>query len=188
MNAVFNTLLTFLRKSDFLRHWRCVNWLTHKTHKSFYIYEDNYRRCLCKLFSFLSYHLNHTLSTSIPEYWRSLLTGASASSSPLWHQDGLPEALLCADCFGLCSVAQYALADHYILCFPGGSGGEESACSAGDPGWIPGSGRSPGEGNGHPLQYSCLENSMDRGSWWATVQGVTKSQTWLCTHTHIINI
>ena len=51
------------------------------------------------------------------------------------------------------------------------------ACNAGDLGSIPGSGRSPGEGNGNPLQYSCLENSMDRGVWWATVQGVAKSQT-----------
>ena len=52
-----------------------------------------------------------------------------------------------------------------------------SACSAGDPGSIPGLGRSPGEGNGNPLQYSCLENSMDGGAWWATVHGVAKSQT-----------
>ena len=48
-------------------------------------------------------------------------------------------------------------------------GGKESACNAGDPGLTPGSGRSPGEGNGNPLQYSCLENSMDRGAWQATV-------------------
>ena len=50
--------------------------------------------------------------------------------------------------------------------FPSSSDGKESACNAGDPGSIPGSGRSPGEGNGYPLQYSCLENSMDRGAWW----------------------
>ena len=50
------------------------------------------------------------------------------------------------------------------------------AISAGDLGMIPGSGRSPGEGNGYPLQCFCLENSMDRGVWWATVHGVTKSQ------------
>ena len=61
--------------------------------------------------------------------------------------------------------------------FPGGSDGKASAYNAGDPGLIPGSGRSPGEGNGNPLQYSCLENSMDREAWWATVHGVTKSQT-----------
>ena len=54
--------------------------------------------------------------------------------------------------------------------------GKESACNAGDPGSIPGSGRSPGEGIGNPLQYSCLENSMDRGACWAT-HGITKSQT-----------
>ena len=47
------------------------------------------------------------------------------------------------------------------------------------PGLIPGSGRSPGEGHGNPLQYSCLQNPMDRGPWWATVHGVTKSQTHL---------
>ena len=57
----------------------------------------------------------------------------------------------------------------------GGSDSKESACSTGDPGLIPGSGRSPGEGNGYPLQYSCLENSMDRGAWWAKVHGVAKN-------------
>ena len=60
--------------------------------------------------------------------------------------------------------------------FPGGSDDKASACNAGDLGFIPGSGRSPGEGDGSPLQYSCLENPMDRGVWWATVQGVTKSR------------
>ena len=60
---------------------------------------------------------------------------------------------------------------------PGDSDGKESACSAGDQGSIPWLGRSPGEGNGCPLQYSCLENPMERGAWWATVHGVTKNQT-----------
>ena len=59
--------------------------------------------------------------------------------------------------------------------FPGGSDSKESACNEGDVVSISESGRSPGEGNGYPLQYSCLENSMDRGAWWATVHGVTKS-------------
>ena len=54
-----------------------------------------------------------------------------------------------------------------------------SACIVGDLGLIPGSGRSPGEGNGNPLQYSCLENPMDGGAWWAIVHGVTKSRTTL---------
>ena len=61
--------------------------------------------------------------------------------------------------------------------FPGGSDGKESACNAGDLGLIPGLGRSPGEGNGDPFQYFCMENSMDRGTWWTTVNEVAKSQT-----------
>ena len=67
--------------------------------------------------------------------------------------------------------------------FPGGSEVKASACNAGDVGLIPESGRSPGEGNGNPLQYSCLENSMDRGAWWATVHRVAKSQTQLSNFT-----
>ena len=59
--------------------------------------------------------------------------------------------------------------------FPSGSEGKESAYSVGDLGLMPGLGRSPGERNGCPLQYSCLENSMDRGAWWATAYGVTES-------------
>ena len=59
--------------------------------------------------------------------------------------------------------------------FPGGSDGKESACIVGDPGSITGSERSPGEGNGYPLQYSCLKDSMDRGAWWTIVHGVAKS-------------
>ena len=62
----------------------------------------------------------------------------------------------------------------WILGFPGGSVGKESACHAGDPVSIPGLGRPPGEGNGNPLQYSYLENPMDRGVWQATVHGVTR--------------
>ena len=61
--------------------------------------------------------------------------------------------------------------------FPGGSDGKESACNAEDPGSIPGLGRSLGEGNGNPLQYSYLENSMDTGAWWVMAHRVTKSQT-----------
>ena len=64
-------------------------------------------------------------------------------------------------------------------CFPCSSGGKESACSAGDPGSVPGLGRSPGEGNGNPLQYPCLENLTDRGAWWAAIHGVAKSPAWL---------
>ena len=63
----------------------------------------------------------------------------------------------------------------WTIVFPGGSDGKESACNVEDPGSIPGLGRSSGERNGNPLQYSCLENPMDRGVWWATVHGVTES-------------
>ena len=67
---------------------------------------------------------------------------------------------------------------HAFMCgFPGGSDGKESACDAGDLGSIPESGRTPGEGNGYPLQYSCVGNPMDKGPWQATVHGVAKSQT-----------
>ena len=78
-----------------------------------------------------------------------------------------------------------------FLGFPGGSENKESACNAGDLGSIPGLGRSPGEGNSYPLQYSCLENSIDREAWQVTVYGVTKSWaftflslTFIYTHTH----
>ena len=65
----------------------------------------------------------------------------------------------------------------HVLGFLDGSDGKESAYNAGDLGSIPGSGRSPGERHGNPLQYSCLENPMDRGAWWAVVNGVTQSDT-----------
>ena len=71
---------------------------------------------------------------------------------------------------------------------PSDSVGTESTCKAADAGLMPGSGRSPGKGNGNPLQYSCLRNPMDRGAWQATVRGVAKSQTrleQLSTHTHM---
>ena len=63
--------------------------------------------------------------------------------------------------------------------FPGGSDCKESACNVGAPGSIPGLGRSPGEGNGNPLQYSCLENFIDRGAWRAKVHGVAESWNWM---------
>ena len=70
------------------------------------------------------------------------------------------------------------------MSFPGSSDGKESACNAGDPGLIPGSGRSPGEGNCNPLQYSCLENPTDRGAWQVTPHEVAESDmTERLTHT-----
>ena len=72
--------------------------------------------------------------------------------------------------------------------FPGGSEVKASACNVGDLGLIPGLGRSPGEGNGNLLQYSCLENLMDGGAWWAKVHGVAKSQTRLSDFTFTLTV
>ena len=75
------------------------------------------------------------------------------------------------------------------LGFPGSSNSKESACSEGDPGSISGLGRSPGEGNGHPLLYSCLENSMGRGACWATVHEVAESDmTERLTHEILLSV
>ena len=73
--------------------------------------------------------------------------------------------------------------------FPGGSDSKESAYNAGDTGLIPGLGRSPGEGTGSPLQYSCLENALGRGAWWATVHEVAKESNMaeqLSMHAHMM--
>ena len=72
--------------------------------------------------------------------------------------------------------------------FPGGSDSKVSVYNAGDPGSIPGLGRSPGEGNGNPLQYYCLENRMDRGAWQAKVHGVAKSRTQLSNFTFTFRV
>ena len=72
-----------------------------------------------------------------------------------------------------------------FLSILGSSDGNVSACNGGDLGLIPGSGRSPGEGNGNPLQYSCLENPMDTGAWQATVHGVEESRTRLSDFTRL---
>ena len=74
----------------------------------------------------------------------------------------------------------------YLFGFLGGRVVKESACQSGDMGLIPGSGRSPAGGNGNPLQYSSLDNPMDRGVWQATVHGVAKSQTGLNVHLFIL--
>ena len=81
------------------------------------------------------------------------------------------------------SISQVWYSGYRLI--PGGSEDKASACHAGDQGLIPGLGRSPGEGNGNPLQYSCLENPMDGGAWWATVHGVTKSRTRLSDFTSL---
>ena len=75
--------------------------------------------------------------------------------------------------------SQTRLRDFHILDFPGGSDGKESACNVGDWSLIPGSGRSPGEGDDNPLQYSCPGNPIDRGAWWVPVHGVAKESAQL---------
>ena len=84
-------------------------------------------------------------------------------------------------CIYICKVYFFVFRIAYSFNWglPGSSDGKESACNAGDLGSIPGLGRFPGGGNGNPFQYSCLENSMDRGAWRATVHGVAKSRTQL---------
>ena len=72
---------------------------------------------------------------------------------------------------------------HSVKGFPRGSDGKESSRNVGDPSSIPGLGKSPGGGNGNPFQYSCMENSMDRGAWRATIHRVAKSWTWLSNFT-----
>ena len=87
----------------------------------------------------------------------------------------------------LCSFPRQTIQYHNnpSLCFPGGSEVKAFACKAGDPGSIPGLGRSPGEGKGNLLQYSCLENPTDRGAWQVTVHGVAKSRTRLSDFTSL---
>ena len=113
-----------------------------------------------------------TLRMRWPEYW-----SFSFSISPSNEHPGLISLRM--DWLDLLAVQGIlkSLLYHqtiHLKGFPGGSESKETACNAEDPGLIPGSGRSPGEGQGNPLQCSCLENPMDRGSWWATVHGVTK--------------
>ena len=104
---------------------------------------------------------------------------------------GMTSSCLCSfffSCTMFLSCVYFASAFPFWQ-FPYGSNGKECTWNEGDPGLMPESERSSGEGNGSPLQYPCLENSMDRGVWWAMVHKVSKSQTWLkqlskhaCTH------
>ena len=157
--------------------WEMVWWLmnSHSLNpwlNSLFFFLFKLESGICKLLfwvalmtnSINSKHVNFICSSdpaSKEGWWRILLAGLKASrqcwnwSLPLWHWLLLPMDMR----------------------FPGGSDGKASACNEGDPGLVPGLGRSPGEGNGNPLQYSCLENSMDGGAWWATVHRVAKSRT-----------
>ena len=93
-----------------------------------------------------------------------------------WAAWGRPgPAVIAVLCYACCTLL--VVSDAPQVGFPRSSVGKESACDAGDPGSIPGSGRSPGEGNGNPLQYFSLENPMDRRAWRATIHGLTKGWT-----------
>ena len=85
-------------------------------------------------------------------------------------------------------VCIYIISYIQVVDFPGGSDGKASVYNLGDPGSIPGLGRSPGEGNGNPLQDYCLENPMDRGAWWATAHGVAKSRIRLSNFTFTLTV
>ena len=102
-------------------------------------------------------------------------TGSGAHSCQSWDSVcSLPNSLHFTLIFVMCPMVRRHTLTLFDVLFTkrvqslGGSEGKECACNAGDLGLIPGFGRSPGEGNGDPLQYSCLENSMNRGAWWAT--------------------
>jgi len=103
----------------------------------------------------------------------------TATPSPQGPDMDMPSHVIMSVCLLHLIVGLQGSHQTLNACFPGGSDGKESACNAGDPDSIPGSGRSPGEGNGYPLQYSCLKNPTDRGAWRATVHRVAKSQTQL---------
>ena len=115
------------------------------------------------------------LSWRIPRdwgaWWAAVYGVAQSRTQLKWLSSSSSVYMSVSVCQSVPAFFCYLVSIHY---FPGGSEGKKSACSTGDLGSIPGSGRSPGEGNGNPLQHTCLENSMDRGSWQATVHGVTK--------------
>ena len=105
--------------------------------------------------------------------WRDVLAAAQGRGFPFEEKVGEE------DCLPVSKGESCLFRNSFIKGCPDSSVGEEFTCNAGDPGLIPGSGRAPGEGIGYPLQYSGLENSMDRGAWQTTVHGVAKSRTQL---------
>ena len=109
-------------------------------------------------------HLELTCTTHFP---RTCIFFETKSLASIWPSLNLPP----------CFVQYFGDQLLFLWGFPGGSDGKESTCNAGDAGLIPGSGISRREGNSYPLQYSCLDNSVDRGAWWATVHGVTERWT-----------
>ena len=125
-------------------------------------------------------------SVQCNQAWRMLLAPRVCTRPNMLHCGWAQQSLSALNGLTLLeaiSLVFYTLS-RFIMGFPGSSDDKASAYNAGDPALIPGSGRSPEEGNGNPLQYSCLENPMDWGSWQATVHKVAKSQTRLSDFTH----
>ena len=108
--------------------------------------------------------------------WLDLLSAQGTLKSPLQHHSSKASILRCSAFFTV-QLSHPYMTTGKCMDFPGGSDSKASAYNAGDPGSIPELGRFPGEGNGIPLQYSCLENPGDEGAWWAAVSGVAQSGT-----------
>ena len=132
----------------------------------------------CQSFCFLSSKRNHT--ESLKGLWRVNNSLGRLKAVIRWYY---PFTLVIWQFYMIYNMHNIHMQNiiYIISSFPGGSDSKESACNSGDLGLSPWSGRSPGEGNGSPLQYSCLESSMDRGAWWATARGVPYNWTQLNT-------
>ena len=121
---------------------------------------------------------NHRMTAGIPAIRSFRKEGSFPSCVSSFSSESFPRSLY---------LMAFACLIGQLQGFPGDSDGKTSACSPGDQSSIPGLGRSPGEGNGNPLQYSCLENSMDRGAWQATFHGVASSWTRLSDFTFFLS-
>ena len=117
---------------------------------------------------------SHPLSSPSPAFSLSQHQGLFQCVSSLYQVAKVLEFS-----FSISPSSEYLALISFRMGFPGSSPGKESACNAGDPSSVPELGRSPGEVNSYPLQYSCLENSMDRGAWQVTIHGITIGYDWV---------
>ena len=152
---------------DYCRFVTC-NEITKYNDSSFFLLSQDHLGCCGPLWLPVNFSLMFSISV------KNTMGILIENTSNLWITLGSMDILTM---FQSMDVFPFMYIFYNFGGFPGGSDGKASACNAGDPGSFPGSGRSPGEGNGNPLQHSCLENPMKRGAWYATVHGVAKSQT-----------